>query len=234
MWDPLGTDLKISKILSDCMLSASAHIQVHSQGMNNMSVPTHGILQSCEDLWISNSVNLSSSWHVCCSLPAHFKHTQPIHYSCIWHACLPYTAHINLRISAGWHSSTLRNEITTLWFCLDRFNTWHTILKRRHNVVCTINDLIKQKCKSNGDGLPPWQPSVNWKVASRILRTELKLLLCLLVCLQSQMCSCTIYTATAAMSIAASHISTHIHTHKKHHLWRWVVVKLNHKLHAVK
>lgn len=135
----------ISKILCDCMCSANAHIQVHSQGMNNMmSVPAHILLQSCEVLWISYSVNLSS-WHVCCSLPAHFKHTQPIHHCCIWHACSPKTAYINLWISSCCHSSTLRNQITTLWFCLDRFNTWHTVLKRHHNVACTINDLIKQK-----------------------------------------------------------------------------------------
>jgi len=50
-------------------------------------VHTYNILDSCNILHIIDNMIPSCSWHVCCSLPAHSKQTEPVQHHCLWYIC---------------------------------------------------------------------------------------------------------------------------------------------------
>jgi len=88
MWDPVGNCLMISRI-HKITLTIITLIFNSTQREQTVGHPVHtyNILDSCNILQIIDNVTLSWSWHVCCSLSASSKQTEPVQHQCFWNTC---------------------------------------------------------------------------------------------------------------------------------------------------
>ena len=88
MWDPVGNCLMISRIhkITLTIITLIFNSTNREQTVGR-PVQIYNILDSCNILQIIDNVSLSWSWHVCCSLPAHSKQTDPVPHHCLWYTC---------------------------------------------------------------------------------------------------------------------------------------------------
>ena len=88
MCSPMATRLMISRIPT-ITLTVITLIFNSTQREQTVGRPVHtySTIDSCNILQIIDNVSLSWSWHICCSLPACSKQTEPVQHHCLWYTC---------------------------------------------------------------------------------------------------------------------------------------------------
>ena len=90
-------------------LNIITHIfnSTNREQMVGRPVHTYSILDSCNILHIIDTLILSWSWNICCSLPAHSKQTEPVQHHCLWYTCGTIYSRITSCHSEKWNQCPL-------------------------------------------------------------------------------------------------------------------------------